>query len=562
VAVAVAIVTVGVIVVSKKLVGYPMVILEPMGNLLAIVNETTIFLFATVLTRSVATTVMAALVMTPPRYPESTAVLAMSCVDTTAKVCTFSNVATGDPTAGSVAVTVESTQDMASTAVDSGMLGGQVSGVTFAMTAAQRVPNTAAVSSAAVVTVGFKLATAYAAAAANQITINFPSNFFTATTPTVVCTGGTGLTATVAGSTTQFILTPTTTAWDTTAKVCTFSNVATGGPFQSAGCLSRVTVQSTLDRASAAVDSGMLGGQVTGVTFAMTTAQRGANVAAVSSTAVVTVGFKLATAYAAAGANQITINFPQNFFTATTPTVVCTGGTGLTATVAGSTTQFVLTPTTTAWDTTAKVCTFSNVATGDPTTGSVAVTVESTQDMMSTAVDSGALGGVITNVAMTVVATDRVNAVTNRKIIVSFTNANKLPIGSKITIGYPTNFLDTTITPTVTMATATATSAVAPTTDYIVLTTATAELPANSAITISLCAAKMGAGAPLGSSLSATVKTSTDRQSCGVLEPITSGKVTAVTMTIAAADRVAAKINSPITFAFTTQILWLQAAPT
>jgi hypothetical protein len=125
----------------------------------------------------------------------------------------------------------------------------------------------------------------------------------------------------------------------------------------------------------------------------MTAAQRVANVAA-SAAAVVTVGFKLATAYAGAGASQITINFPSNFFVTSSPTVVCTGTTGgLTATVAFTgTTQFVLTTTTTAWDTTAKVCTFSQVATGAATLGSAAVTVVSTQDSVSTpAVDSGAL---------------------------------------------------------------------------------------------------------------------------------------------------------------------------
>ena len=105
----------------------------------------------------------------------------------------------------------------------------QVTGVTFVMTSAQRVPNAAAAAGTAVVTVGFQLASAYAAAGANQITINFPTNFFLTSVPTVICTGGVGLTATVAyAANSQFVLSTTATAWDTTAKVCTFSNVATG----------------------------------------------------------------------------------------------------------------------------------------------------------------------------------------------------------------------------------------------------------------------------------------------------------------------------------------------
>jgi len=437
-------------------------------------------------------------------------------------------------------------------------LGGQVTGVTFAMTAAQRVANVAAAATTAVVTVGFQLATAYAAAGANQITITFPSNFFVSSTPTVVCTGGTGLTATVAyAGTSQFVLTTTTTGWDTTAKVCTFSNVATGSPTAAGtGCGFGVTVQSTSDLPSAAVSAGALGGQVTGVTFAMTAAQRAPNAAAAATTAVVTVGFQLATAYAAAGANQIIINFPSGFFLSSTPTVVCTGGTGITATVAYATSStasvFVLTTTTTGWDTTAKVCTFSNVATGAPTAGAVSVTVSSTQDLPSTAVSSGALGGVVSNVAVTVAASDRVATVTNRAITVAFTIANQLATGATITIGYPTGFLSTTPTPTVTMATATGTTAAAPGSDSIVLTTATAALPAGSTVTITLCGATMGAGAALGSALAATVSTSQDRIACNNLAAITVGTVTAVSMTIAAAQRVASNTNQAAVFAFTT----------
>ncbi len=66
----------------------------------------------------------------------------------------------------------------------------------------------------------------------------------------------------------------------------------------------------------------------------MSAAQRKANIAAASSATVVTVGFQRATAESAAGADLITIHFPSGFFLTSVPTVVCTGGTGLTATVA------------------------------------------------------------------------------------------------------------------------------------------------------------------------------------------------------------------------------------
>ena len=111
------------------------------------------------------------------------------------------------------------------------------------------------------------------AAKTSRATCSSSTNFFLTSTPTVVCTGSTGgLTATVAfAGTSQFVLTTTTTAWDTTAKVCTFSNVATGAA--TAGS-SSVTVQSALNGVSSpAVASGALYG-FSGVTFVMSDAQR------------------------------------------------------------------------------------------------------------------------------------------------------------------------------------------------------------------------------------------------------------------------------------------------
>jgi len=475
--------------------------------------------------------------------------------DTTAKVCTFSNVATGGPTNGAM-VSVQSTLDRASVAVLSGSMGGQVQGVTFSMTPAQRVANVAAVAATAIVTVGFQLPTAYAAGVTNAITINYPVGFFLSSIPTVVCTGGTTApAATVAWNAGNFVLT-TTNAWDASAKVCTFSNVATGAPTggnSDVSCGGGVTVESTRDRTSAAVLSGSLGMQVQGVTFSMTPAQRVANVAAVAANAIVTVGFQLQSAYTAGVTNAITINYPVGFFLSSIPTVVCTGGaTAPAASVAWNVGNFVLT-TTNAWDASAKVCTFSNVATGAPTDGAISVTVQSTLDRASVPVPSLTLGGIVTGVSMTILNSNRV-AQANRQLIVAFTTGSDLIAGSTITIGYPNNFLAFSPTPIVTMAIATGTTAGVPTASFIVLNTLTATLTAGSVVTITLCGVTMGTGAGSGVVTNGvTVQTNRDRIACNTVAPNpVTNQVTAVSLTIAADQRIATQTNGVVTVSFKT----------
>jgi hypothetical protein len=483
--------------------------------------------------------------------------------DATAKVCTFKNVATGPPTAGRTLVSVQSTRDRASVAVASGYMGGQVQGVTFSMTSAQRVPNVAAATANAIVTIGFKLQTAYTAGVSKAITINFPDSFFLTSTPTVECTGGTPApAATVAYSgTTQYILT-TTNAWDASAKVCTFKNVATGPPTDGLGtslsCNGGVIVLSTLDRASDAVASGSLGGRVQGVTFSMTPAQRIANVVAVTANAIVTIGFQLQTAYAEAGSNLITIVFPPSFFLTSAPSMECTGGSvAPAATVAwvssGGLTGYVLT-TTNAWDASAKVCTFKNVATGAPTADmKESVFVLSTRDRASVAVSSGTLGGVVTAVSMTALASDRV-AQGNRQFTVAFTTESDLVKGSKITIFYPTDFLDKSTTPKITMATATGTTAGTPGDNSIVLTTDTATLTAKSTVTITLCGVLPGVGVMSGAVTNGVrVQTSKDRIACTTLAKLeNTKKVTDVSFTISAVQRVAGLKSAVVTVTFKT----------
>jgi len=180
----------------------------------------------------------------------------------------------------------------------------------------------------------------------------------------------------------------------------TLSGVGLDGP--SPGSATGITVSTSKDALSAGVASGRIGGQVAGVSWAMTVEQRYCNRR--TGAAVVTVGFTLATAYSAPGPNQVTISFPLSFFqlqNGTGPTVTCTDVTGgnimagITVTIQNSNppTQFTgtiqnsypltqLVLSSSSWNTVPKICVFSDLATGPVTPGGL-VSVQSTQDFPS-----------------------------------------------------------------------------------------------------------------------------------------------------------------------------------
>jgi hypothetical protein len=177
---------------------------------------------------------------------------------------TVSGVQLGPPSLDSATgITVSTNKDAQSAGVASGRLGGKVAGASWTMTVEQRYYNRR--TGAAVVTVGFTLATAYSAPGPNQVTINFPPSFFQQSgTPTVTCTDATGgnvlagITATINiqqyRNLYQLLLSSSSVAWDTAPKVCVFSDLTTG-PVTPGGL---VSVQSTQDAASNFVWSGPL----------------------------------------------------------------------------------------------------------------------------------------------------------------------------------------------------------------------------------------------------------------------------------------------------------------
>ena len=469
---------------------------------------------------------------------------------------TLTGVTMGNITPGSTStgVSVSTTADLASLPTGYPGLGGQVTGVSMTIAAADRIP----LATGKTVTVSFVTATALLL---NQlVTITWPPGYLSGTIGVAFAGANVFSTTTTATGTTGVIIAV---AFNGLLNAFSYTITLTGVTMPSpmpAACNVGIWVATTTDlRSVNSVTTQAIGGVVTGVTFAMTGSQRVPNVAAAAATAVVTVGFKLSTAYAAAGANQITINFPSNFFLTSIPTVVCTGGTGLTATVAfGGASQLILTTTTTAWDTTAKLCTFSNVATGPPTAGSASVTVQSTQDSPSTAVSSGTLGGQVNGVSVSIAAADRIPFATGKSVTVGFTTQTALTSGQLVSISFPSSFLTGTIGVTY----AGAPNIFAPITTDVgtsALTIAVGSAgAAPGSYTVTLTGATMPGPAPAATGTAACggynffVGTTTDLAG-GANTPAIGGQVVGVSLTIAVADRVPAATGKSVTVSFTTQ---------
>jgi len=154
------------------------------------------------------------------------------------------------------------------------------------------------------------------------------------------------------------------------------------------------------------------------------------------------------------------------------------------------------------------------------------------------------LGGVVSNVAMSIAAADRIPALNSKAVTFTFTTATRLSTGQSVIITLPSNYITGTIAAAGTNF-ATTTTGTAPT--YIVATTAEV-LPG--AITLTLTGATIGGPMP-AMNPGVQVSSTTDRAGVGASVAL-GGIVTGSALTIATSDRVAAIANRRIVVTFTT----------
>jgi hypothetical protein len=388
--------------------------------------------------------------------------------------------------------------------------GGQVTSISFAIAASDRVAGKAGASA----TFSFMTSSAGVLATGSNITLTYPSAFFVSTgTPGVRISGG-GPTATAGSPTsTQIVITTATQAIAaSTAMTMTVTGLTMGAA--TAGNSTGIIISTSVDQtASFGVSSGVIGGQVTNTSFAIAASDRVAG----KTGAAATFSFTTTAGGALAAGSNITLTYPSAFFVSTgTPGVRISGG-GPTATAGSPTsTQIVITTATQAIAaSTAMTMIVTGLTMGAATAGnSTGIIISTSVDQTASfGVSSGVIGGQVTNTSFAIAASDRVAGKTGAAATFSFTTTagGALAAGSNITLTYPSAFFVSTGTPGVRISgggpTATAGS---PTSTQIVITTATQAIAASTAMTMTVTGLTMGA-ATAGNSTGIIISTSVDQ---------------------------------------------------
>jgi hypothetical protein len=498
-----------------------------------------------VLTGSVAAPTSTRIVITTATQ----AILASTAVTITVTGLTV-GVATGGSSNG---ITVATSADQtASIGVSSGVIGGQVTSVSFTMATSDRVAG----KTSAAATFSFTTTSGGALAAGSTITLTYPSGFVAASALTGAQISGGVLTGSVAAPTsTRIVITTATQAiLASTAVTITVTGLTVG--VATGGSSNGITVATSADQtASIGVSSGVIGGQVTSVSFTMATSDRVAG----KTSAAATFSFTTTSVGALAVGSTITLTYPSGFVAASALTGAQISGGVLTGSVAAPTsTRIVITTATQAiLASTAVTITVTGLTVGVATGGSSnGITVATSADQTaSIGVSSGVIGGQVTSVSFTMATSDRVAGKTSAAATFSFTTTSggALAAGSTITLTYPSGFVAASALTGAQISGGVLTGSVAaPTSTRIVITTATQAILASTAVTITVTGLTVGV-ATGGSSNGITVATSADQTaSIGVSSGVIGGQVTSVSFTMATSDRVAGQTSAAATFSFTT----------
>jgi len=286
-------------------------------------------------------------------------------------------------------ISVKSSQDSISTSIQSGRLGGRVTGVAFVIAAADRIPG----ASNKQVIVSFTIQTALVAA--DTITINYPEGVFALGTIRSISPSSLFL---ISFGTKSLVLATSWLLFPATAAITvTLSGVNMGSP--AASNATGITVSTSKDFESAPVSSGPIGGQVTNVSMSGLPAMR----VPASTGHTVFVTFTLATMLRPS--QRVYVNWPAGFFDAGVAPTAVYGSPAFASAAAVAGTSWSIA----AVDGSGAVAgtytlAFFGVRLGPvPIAGSVnGVTVSSDQDVASAGVASGRLGGQVTDVAFVI----------------------------------------------------------------------------------------------------------------------------------------------------------------
>jgi len=423
--------------------------------------------------------------------------------------------------------------DLASDGTATGALGGQVSGVS--VSGGSAIPGKTSVK----VTVAFNLATAVTAT--GSVTITWPAGMFAASSTPAVDGGALWETTSTAPSANSWKVVAKSTGATSGSQSLVFT-VTMGSAPMGKPCAKTFWVNTNTDIRSVDLTNSLpaLGGQVSAVKMTIASSDR---VAAATGKSVI-VEFTLATDLTT---GSVTVTWPPGFFSST-PAPTASGGSlfGTATTVSGNTWAVAINgngPTAGK-----QTITFTGVTMGTPTAGSDSITVESTYDAVSPAAPSGPIGMQVTGVSMNIAAADRSPAAADKPVTIAFTIQTALAIGDFVTINYPEGFFASGVQTAFTQAPADIFTSPG---DSVGATSfkVTAAKVANPG-TYTLTFTKLKMGPPTAPSDKFSVSTTRDCGSTLTTTGNIGGAVTAPTLTIAAADRVAAA-NRKIVIGFT-----------
>lgn len=466
-------------------------------------------------------------------------------IQTIAFTVTIGGLTLGGVTPGAVGVTFESSTDTVPTAaVQSGPILGQIANVDFSI----RLQNRLVGGTAVPVTISFVSASSLPVG--GTMTLSYPLGFFSPSIVPSIPVGGSSvhsMSAFCSSTTvTHVIITIAGVPMPASAVTLTISGF-TMGSATSGGV---VYLESSADTVpSLPVLSGAIYGQVQATTFVIATSDRIAGRAQVP----ITIGFSPSTPLGSGG--TITLTYPLSFFASCTPSVGATASSipGLTLTSsATTTTSFVLTTAGVTISPGASVTlTISGLTMGGATSGSVGVYMQTSTDTLpSVAIASGAISTRVTFVSMSISASDRIAIRSSVPVTIGFAATNPLPVGSSITLNYPSGFFASGVAVAFNSSSVAGLTGVCSVTTatQIVITTGGATIP-NSAIVITISGFTMGL--VTSGSVGVTIHTSTDpAASEAVSSGSIVGQVSDVSFEIQSSDRIARRASVSITIGF------------
>lgn len=454
-----------------------------------------------------------------------------SAVPAGSHTATVVGVALGPPMkASTTGFTVSTSKDRVSSGSPSVSLGGIVSAQSFIAAAADRI----AFASGKTLTVTFTIATALSSS--HFITISWPAGYLLPSAFGVTSAANVFASNPTSIGSVSALIAVVGNAVAGGSYAITLTGVTFGGPI--AASLSCGVAISTTNDLAGSSGYPAIGGQISAVSWSIAAADRIPN-----TVKPITISFTIQSQLIPG--DTITVNYPTGFISGNPQSIV---GIAASSTSVGASSFVLQLQSAIAAGPVSVTVTFTL---GAPTAGSASgVSVSTTRDLVSSGVSTGALGGRITAVSLTIAAADRIPFATSKVVTVSFVCSTALLPTMQVTIAWPPGYIAAVLGGVVSNAFTGTVSALGGGNGAIISVGSNAVVAG--AHTVTLTGVTLGGptAAPCGG---LWVQSSADaRSTISTALPPLGGQISNVLLQIAASDRIP-QTSTTITISFTTQ---------